>query len=177
MWAAIKLLPMGLKVGAVAVLLLSLVGMWFTTKTIYYNKGVAVSAVVIADYKAKVANLNTKLTEKNAQVAILESVNLQKKKAEIRVTGAGNQTIIVNKIPSQFNFSNGWIAAYNASVQGQNIDVSLAVDPTKSKVTDVYGLSTIASNNEICLSNAAQLQALINYINGVSKNAKDINAK
>lgn len=179
MWLAFKALSTGWKIGLVAFLLLVPIAfggyMYYTGR----SDGKAISAEVIAEYKGKVSSLNTALTIANGKTTEKIVPVYVDRVSTIKETVYRNNDVIKNAVPVQGNLSMGWVYAYNQSVKGEPIDFALASNANPSAFSDNAALQRAASNNGICLANAAQLNALSAwvqevYLNGQKTSASDV---
>jgi hypothetical protein len=173
LFAALKLIPFGAKIGILIAILAALGGMYYVA----YNKGLNVSKVEIAEYEGKVNRLQAEVTAKVTEVKVETITRYLRGETLAGETVYKTRTIVEKSVPEQFTFSKGWIYTYNQSVQGLETDATLAADPTPSGVTDKQGLVTIVDNNATSLKNARQLDTLTGYVQNIKFKLEDLSVK
>ena len=173
-WTVFKGLSIGTKlalIGGILAFLLAVGGGVYWTG---YTKGHSESKVAIAQYEAKSAQLDAKIKGVH-NISDVRYVTQYKDRVVVETkTVTQNHDVIKYRVPEQFKFSNGWVYAYNQSVQGLPIDEAKASDATASWVSDRTGLNYINDNNGICRINSAQLDNLIAAIKAREEGTKNV---
>lgn len=173
MFAAIKLIPFGAKIGILIAFLAALAGLYY----VGYNKGLNVSEVAIAQYETKVSKLNEKLATKGGEVRVETVTKYLKGETVAGQTVYRTRTVVQTVVPEQYTLSKGWVYAYNQSVLGAETDPVLAGDATPSDVTDKQALEVITDNNAISLANARQLDSLTGYLEDMERVYEEVNGR
>ena len=160
--AAVKLIPMPYLLGAGAVLAISL---FIGGKIWFHNKVEAEAQKIITAYIAKdkkeEADLAAIVIADNAKIKFV----LQTQEKTITQTVVVNHNIIVNKVPdSNTILSTGWIDTFNASVKGVPVDSTVASNAVPSGVNADQALDTVNTNNGICQTNLALLNAAQKFL-------------
>lgn len=161
MWAAFTSLSLGMKAAFIGGFLALLLVIGGSLYYVGYNKGNNNSKIAISKYEAKVTALQGALDNAVAKVDIRYVTEYKDRVLTNTVTVVKNHDVIITKVPEQFKFSNGWVYAYNQSINNLPIDPALASDDTASWVSDRQGLEYINTNNGIAKLNAEQLDSLI----------------
>ncbi len=157
MFAAFKLISWQVKLGILVALLAIMGALYY----VGYKKGENISRVEIAKYEGKVQELNGRLATAQGKVDVRIVTEYKDKLVYVDRIVTKTRTVVERSVPEQFKFSKGWVYAYNQSVLGKEVDPQLASDATPSTSSDLRALAgTIIPNNGVCLSNAAQLEAL-----------------
>jgi hypothetical protein len=175
MWAAFRLLPLGMKavfIGGFLALLLAVGGGLYWAG---YTKGNNNSKVAIAQYEAKKSDKQNKITTVVGKADVVQVVKYKDRVQIVEHTTTVNHDVIKYRVPEQFHFSNGWVYAYNQSLQGLEIDPMKASDASASWVSDRTGLDYINTNNGIQAGNAVQLDALIDTIHAREEAINEVN--
>lgn len=163
-WTGFKALSLGMKfalIGGIMAFLLALSGgIYFAG----YTKGNNNSKIAVANYEKKSAELSAKIKAVHNTVDTKTVTKYLKGEVIAGATVVKNHYIIKEHVPEQFKFSNGWVYAYNQSVNGLDIDSVKASDDTPSWISDRTGLDYIHQNNGLANSNAKQLDSLIENI-------------
>lgn len=137
----------------VAALILTNTINWFTTSRIYYNKGVNVSKVAIADYQRQIAELQVKVN-KATGVMTTKVITQYKDRVKYvdRVVTKNGETIVkyvpVPRDPqgNEIMVPAGWVYAHNQAALGKAIDPAKARDATPTAVSYNVALQIIAEN-------------------------------
>jgi hypothetical protein len=157
MFALFKGVSLGAKLGIVLGIVLLFAATWY----IGYTKGSNISKVEIAKYEGRVNKLNADLATAHGKVDVRVVTEYKDRVNTIDHTVYQTRDVIRTKVVPQFNFSKGWVYAYNQSVLGLPVDPTLASDASPSPTSDLVALlDTLVPNNGICLANSAQLAAL-----------------
>lgn len=175
MWAAFTSLSLGMKaafIGGFLALLLAVGGGLYYTG---YNKGNNNSKIAIAEYNTKKQELQNKIDKVVNTVDIRYVTEYKDRVLTNTVTVVKNRDVIVTKVPEQFKFSNGWVYAYNQSINNLPIDPALASDDTASWVSDRQGLEYINTNNGIAKLNAEQLDSLSALVRARQEAVNEVN--
>ena len=143
-----------------------------------YKKGIAQGEVEIQRASNEAEQLAIAL--KKEQQMIREVVKVEYvdkitkiKEKEIKIVEAAGE-----KVPGQYDLSNGWVHAHNAGASPKiDLDMDLAADSTSSFVRDNVALQTVVENYSICLQNAQQLTSLQKYLLEVNKKIDEENKK
>jgi len=125
-----------------------------------YDKGVAKSNAVIANYQLKLSQDETKLSQ---AVTVIQTQVITKyvtKTVTIHDHAKTNATVINSVVPGISILSSGWISAHNAAAQGLIVDPTLAAVVTPSGVTESQALGVVADNYSTCLAIRENLIAL-----------------
>jgi hypothetical protein len=173
MWAAFKLLPMAVKTGLIIGVLAVLLAIIGSTYTIGYNKGVNIAAVQIGRYETASAKVTTKIRELQGKDDVRIVTEYKDRVQYVDRIQYKTKTVVQTLVPEQYQLSKGWVHTYNQSVAGALPDDAKASDPVGSGVSDRTALFTITENNAICLTNAAQLTSLQDWIKSVEKNREE----
>ena len=173
MFAALKLIPFGAKIGILIAILAALGGMYYVA----YNKGLNVAAVEIAQYEGKVNKLQAEVNEKVGKVKVETVTRYLKGETVAGETVYRTRTVVEQSVPEQFTFSNGWIYTYNQSVKGEETNSTLASDATSSGVSDKQALVTIVANNAISHRNERRLDTLTGYLVQMEKINEEVNGR
>jgi hypothetical protein len=160
-WAAFKLLSWKVKAGLIGLALAILLAVIGSTAYVSYQKGLNVSKVEIQKFQNKKQEVQTKFVTLQGKTDVQVVTQFKDRVSYVDRIVYKTRDVVRDSVPQQFNFSRGWIYAYNQSVQGLEVDPLLAADKTPAPVSDVEALAgTIVPNNGICLSTKAQLEAL-----------------
>lgn len=161
MWAAFKLLSLKAKAGLVGLALAILLAVIGSTAYVSYQKGLNVSKVEIQKYQAKKQEVQTKFVTLQGKTDVQVVTQFKDRISYVDRIVYKTRDVVRDSVPQQFNFSRGWVYAYNQSVKGLEVDPVLAADKTPASATDVGVLAdTLVPNNGICLNTKAQLEAL-----------------
>ena len=164
-------IPLPYKIAAVVIL----VGGAFAAG---YNKGMAGADAEINKYANEVEKIALELEKEKQMIREVVKVEYVDKITKIKEKEVQIVQAAAEKVPGQYDLSNGWIHAHNAAASPKiDLDMNLAGDATSSFVKDNLALQTVVQNYSICLQNAQQLTSLQKYIIEVNKKIDEENAK
>lgn len=129
-----------------------------------YVKGVEKSAVVIAEYKVQVTDLNNKLEKAKTDVAVKVITKYVTRTVHIKDIGEHNANVAKNIVPSECKLSDGWVRLHNAAATGIEVDPTSAANGADSGIKDTDALATISDNYDTFHQQKAQLDALQQWI-------------
>ena len=134
-----------------------------------YQKGMSGADAAINQYANQVEDLQIALKKEQQLIREVVKVEYVDKITKIKEKETKIVEAAVEKVPGQYDLSNGWVHTHNAAASPTlDLDENLAADPTSSFVRDNAALQTVAQNYSICLQNAQQLISLQRYINDVN---------
>lgn len=143
-----------------------------------YKKGVDQSEVEIQRAANEAEKLSIALKKEQAMIREVVKVEYVDRVTKIKEKETQIVQAAAEKVPGQYDLSNGWVHAHNAAASTKiDLDMNLASDPTSSFVRDNQALQTVAANYSICLQNAQQLNSLQKYIIEVNKKIDEENEK
>ena len=143
-----------------------------------YQKGMSGADAEINKYANQVEDLQIALKKEQQLIREVVKVEYVDKITKIKEKETKIVQAAAEKVPGQFDLSNGWVYAHNAATSPKiDFDENLSADPSSSFVKDNAALSTIVQNYSICLQNAQQLTSLQKYIIEVNKKIDEENAK
>ena len=164
-------IPLPYKIAAVVIL----VGGAFAAG---YNKGMAGADAEINKFANEVEKISLELEKEKQMIREVVRVEYVDKITKIKEKETKIIEAAAEKVPGQYDLSNGWIHTHNAAASlSLDLDENLAADPTSSFVRDNSALQTVVQNYSICLQNAQQLTSLQKYIMDVNKKIDEENAK
>ena len=137
-----------------------------------YFHGKKVESVNFDNYKITEATRNATIQKQIGQASVvtvtkyLTTTNTIEKRIPVYVQ------VSKNNVPAQHELSLGWLFLHNAAATNTDPDPAASSNATPSGVEDNSGLAIVTENYGICHENAAQLIALQDWINTVSKNNK-----
>ena len=146
-----------------------------STATVSYQRGLNVSKVEIQKYQTKVAQLQSKLDQKQGTTDVKIVTEYKDRVAYVDRVVYKTRDVIRDNVVPQFKLSKGWIYSYNQSVQGLEVDPVLAANGSAASVSDVDALAdTIVPNNGVCLANKAQLDKLQQWVRETEANRAEV---
>lgn len=164
-------IPLPYKIAAVAFIAVGAFAMG-------YNKGMAGADAEINKYANEVEKISLALEKEKQMIREVVKVEYVDKITKIKEKETKIVEAAAEKVPGQYDLSNGWIHTHNAAASlSLDLDENLAADPTSSFVRDNAALQTVVQNYSICLQNAQQLTSLQKYIIEVNKTIDKENEK
>jgi hypothetical protein len=151
------MIPLPYKLLAIAALI---IGVFFYG----YTKGSAQAETKLARFAAQKAEQIAELEKKNAEISTkvvteyVDVVNTIKEKEYVY------RDIIKDRVPTQYDMSNGWVYTHDLSISSGDADSTRASDASPSGIKDTAALLTIISNYATCQTNAEQLRQLQQWI-------------
>jgi hypothetical protein len=143
-----------------------------------YNKGMAGADAAINKFANDVESLQLALKKEQEMIREVVKVEYVDRVTKIKEKEVQVVQAAAEKVPGQYDLSNGWIHAHNAGASPKiNLDMNLASDDSSSFVKDNVALQTIVQNYSICLQNAQQLTSLQKYIIEVNNKIDEENKK
>jgi len=143
-----------------------------------YKKGVDKGEVMIQKAANEAEELAIALKKEQAMIREVVKVEYVDKITTIKEKETKIVEAAAEKVPGQYDLSNGWIHAHNAAASPKiDLDMNLAADGNSSFVKDNVALQTVAQNYSICLQNAQQLTSLQKYLIEVNKKIDEENKK
>ena len=143
-----------------------------------YKKGVDKGEVMIQKAANEAEELAIALKKEQAMIREVVKVEYVDKITTIKEKETKIVEAAAEKVPGQYDLSNGWVHAHNAAASPKiDLDMNLAADGNSSFVKDNVALQTVAQNYSICLQNAQQLTSLQKYLIEVNKKIDEENKK
>jgi hypothetical protein len=143
-----------------------------------YNKGMAGADAEINKFANEVEKISLELEKEKQMIREVVKVEYVDRVTKIKEKETKIIEAVAEKVPGQYDLSNGWVHAHNAAASPKiDLDMNLAGDGTSSFVRDNMALQTVVQNYSICLQNAQQLTSLQKYIMEVNKKIDEENAK
>lgn len=167
----LSLIPLPIRL---LVALLLLVGTGF----IGYHQGTLAGRLAMSEFvqlkDAEISGLKDKMIDISNQhtVQFVDRTNTIEKVNTVYVNAANN------KVPSQYNLSNGWVYTHDQAVaQNPAPDATKMSDATPSDVKDNVALASVINNYNQCEKDRAQLHELIGTIKDAQELVKEKNKK
>lgn len=129
-----------------------------------YMKGKEGAKIAIAKYEAEAQKQINELEKMNAEIAGKVTIQYVDRTNTIREKETRYVDSATNHVPSQFEFSNGWVFTHDISATGGDADATRSSDESPSGIKDNEGLVTILRNYSTCQQNAEQLKSLQDWI-------------
>lgn len=143
-----------------------------------YNKGMSGADAAINKFANDVQELELALKKEQEMIREVVKVEYVDRVTKIKEKEVQIVQAAAEKVPGQYDLSNGWVHAHNAGASPSiELDLNLASDGTSSFVKDNVALQTVVENYSICLQNAQQLTSLQKYIIEVNKKIDEENEK
>ena len=143
-----------------------------------YQKGMAGADAEINKFANENEALSLALKKEQAMIREVVKVEYVDRVTKIKEKETKIVEAAAEKVPGQYDLSNGWVHAHNAAAsQKIDLDMNLAGDGTSSFVRDNVALQTIVENYSICLQNSQQLTSLQKYLLEVNKKIDEENKK
>ena len=143
-----------------------------------YKKGVAQGEVEIQRAANEAEELSIALKKEQAMIREVVKVEYVDRITKIKEKETKIVEAAAEKVPGQYDLSNGWIHAHNAGASPAiDLDLNLAADGSSSFVKDNVALQTVVENYSICLQNSQQLVSLQKYLLEVNKKIDEENKK
>jgi hypothetical protein len=142
-----------------------------------YMKGKEGAKIAIANYEAQAQKQISELKDMNTKIAGKVTVQYVDRVNTIREKETRYVENATNSVPSQFEFSNGWVFTHDIGATGGDADTARSSDETSSGIKDNQGLVTILHNYSICQQNAEQVNNLQQWIKDNQKAVEDSNKK
>lgn len=143
-----------------------------------YKKGVDQGEVMIQKAANEAEELSIALKKEQAMIREVVKVEYVDRVTKIKEKETKIIEAAAEKVPGQYDLSNGWVHAHNAAASPKiDLDMNLAGDGTSSFVRDNVALQTIVENYSICLQNSQQLTSLQKYLLEVNKKIDEENKK
>lgn len=147
----------------------------YSIDKIAYNRGLNEAAVEITAFKAKVKDLNSRLTLAQSKVTTeVVTEYLTDTVVRERIVYR-NRDVIIDRVPEQYTLSQGWVDAHDASARGIEIEAEIAANSFASGYTDREALEQINANYAICQANLAQLTALQSWVTQIQETTNATN--
>jgi len=152
-----SLIPLPAKLAAIVIIILSALGFG-------YMKGKEGAKIAIANYEAAAQKQINELKDINASIANKVTIQYVDRVNTIREKETRYVDSAKASVPSQFEFSNGWVFTHDISATGSDANSTRSSDETASGIKDNEGLVTIIRNYSTCEQNAEQLKNLQQWI-------------
>ena len=129
-----------------------------------YMKGSDSADTKLANFAAEQSKQIVELEKKNAEISnnvvteYVDRVNTIREKEYVYLDAAKN------RVPTQYDMSNGWVYTHDISATSGDADPTRASNATPSGITDTTALLTIIKNYTNCQTNAEQLKKLQQWI-------------
>ncbi len=173
MFALLKLLPFGWKIG----ILLGAIALLAGAFGAGYLKGTNKAAVKIEKYKTELATKESEYNKLMASKTVQIVTDYVTKTNTIKVKEKEYVQVAAEVVPSTGNLSTGWVYTHDQAANLGDIDYDMAADATESPYKDVDALGVVTKNYSKYHALKAQIIALQKIIEEHNKAIDEANKK